>query len=600
MLLLLYQNYKAKILTLFNLNFRKMKKISTLTLLISFIAMTLSAQVVIKDGDLTGGNTYNWTNDNIYLIDGFVYLEEGGVLNIQEGTVIKGKETPSNSDNASALIITRGAQIFAEGTASEPIIFTAEIDDTDDPDDLAEIDRGFWGGLILLGKARITDEASEQAIEGIPVGESRALYGASDPANYDDTDNSGVLKYISIRHGGAALSTGNEINGLTLGAVGSETIIENVEVFANDDDGIEWFGGTVSVKWACVTFCKDDSYDFDTGWRGKGQFWLSLQGSDTGDNAGEHDGAKPDANTPPSNPTIYNATYIGSGANNTTPDLKNEHALYMRDGTAGTYKNSIFTDFTNHAIQIEDRASGLDSRQRMEDGDLVIANNIWFGFGEGSELNAGTNGIIRATDDAEDMTCQFLIDHLSNNGNTLEDPQLGGISRTVDGGFDPRPAANGPAYTGTAATAPAGDDFYSNVTFKGAFCDDGVWIKGWTAVSELGILDNSINAVGGGCDALVGVEDLFEAKNGFVLNQTTPNPTNGETSIQFTLPTSTQVSLNIYDRDGRLVSRVLDNENRVGGEHTVSFDAAVLPNGVYFYSLENSALVLTKSFIVAK
>jgi hypothetical protein len=173
-------------------------------------------EVTITDADLVGNTTYNWTSDNTYILDGLVYLEEGGRLNIEAGTVIRGitNEDISTGDETSALIITRGAQIFAEGTADEPIIFTAEDDVISDPDDFTSADRGEWGGLIVLGNATIARPGGEDGIEGIDSGEPRARFGGGmDP---DDADNSGVLKYISIRHGGSQLSTDNEINGLTL------------------------------------------------------------------------------------------------------------------------------------------------------------------------------------------------------------------------------------------------------------------------------------------------------------------------------------------------------------------------------------------------
>ncbi|MEL6944475.1 MAG: T9SS C-terminal target domain-containing protein, partial [Bacteroidota bacterium] len=315
------------------------------------------APIIIGDDDIVGGATYNWTNDNCYILDGFVFVEAGAVLNIQAGTVIKGRETPSTGDNASALIITRGATINAEGNGDAPIIFTAEIDDTTDPDDLTPNDRGLWGGLIILGNAQIANPTAETRIEGIPEGEPRALFGGS-----DDMDNSGILRYVSIRHGGAELSPGDEINGLTLGAVGSGTTLEHIEVIANSDDGIEFFGGTVGLKYASVSYCGDDSYDWDLGYRGQGQFWLALLGDDDGDNGGELDGARPDDGEPTSNPTIYNATFIGAGCNSTA---SNSNALLFRDGTAGTFSRGILTGF-NEGIEVEDRASGVDSRQRME------------------------------------------------------------------------------------------------------------------------------------------------------------------------------------------------------------------------------------------
>jgi hypothetical protein len=120
-----------------------------------------------------------------------------------------------------------------------------------------------WGGLIILGRAPISAEAEAMQIEGIPPSDLNGLYGGSVP-----DDNSGSLKYISIRHGGTNIGEGNEINGLTLGGVGSGTIIENIEIVANQDDGIEWFGGTVNVKNVIVWNTGDDAIDTDQAWAG--------------------------------------------------------------------------------------------------------------------------------------------------------------------------------------------------------------------------------------------------------------------------------------------------------------------------------------------
>ena len=264
-------------------------------------------QEVITDADLEGNTDYFWTSDTEYILDGYVFLEEGGRLFIEPGTVIKGRAIPSSSDVASALIITRGAEIWAEGTDKAPIIFTAEDDDVTDPTDLSETDRGLWGGLIILGRASITDETCEVQIEGVATADPndpRIFYGDAD-CNFDDEDDSGILSFVSVRHAGSKLEDGDEINGITLGAVGSTTLIEFVEVFANDDDGIEWFGGTVDVSHAVVAFCKDDSYDWDTGFKGRGQFWLSIHAEDAAGNGAEMDGAKPDDANPGSMPTVF-------------------------------------------------------------------------------------------------------------------------------------------------------------------------------------------------------------------------------------------------------------------------------------------------------
>ncbi len=543
----------------------------------------ISAQNIIKDGDLEGGKTYNWTNNNEYHLDGSVFLEDGGVLNIEAGTIIKGLELPTTGDNASALIIARGAKIFANGTKDNPIIFTAEVDDVSDPTDLFETDRGFWGGLLILGNASIADDACPQSIEGLPVGDTRSLYG--DCTNPRDTESSGELRYISIRHGGAEIGDGNEINGLTLGGVGSGTVIENIEVFANLDDGIEWFGGTAAVKYAAVSFCGDDAMDWDTGWRGKGQFWFVLV-DPNGDNGGEHDGAIPDDNTPFSSPTIYNATYIGAGDNK---------ALTLRDATGGIYANSIFTKFKNGLEVEEEPTKPIDSWERMQNGELSLLNNVWWDFSDGNTLAAGE--IIKISSTAvNDTNGDVLRDHLTNNGNVIENPELGGISYTTDGGLNPSPTQNDAVYS-NLASYPS-DNFFSDARFKGAFCDDGVWLNGWTALSEYGILDNSIPDAGEDCDLVTSVEAIVLEENGYKLAQNSPNPIDGLTNITFELPKPTKVSLSVYNMQGQAIYTIIDNADMTTGEYTVEFDTSNLKGGIYFYTLQNEEVVITKRMIV--
>ncbi|MEM9888247.1 MAG: T9SS type A sorting domain-containing protein [Bacteroidota bacterium] len=546
--------------------------------------------IVIRDEDVVGGATYNWTNDKIYLLDGFVFVEAGAVLNIEAGTVIKGRETPSTGDNASALIITRNATINAEGNGDAPIIFTAEIDDTTDPDDLTPNDRGLWGGVIILGNAVIANPTAETRIEGIPEGEPRALFGGT-----DDTDNSGIVRYVSIRHGGAELAPGDEINGFTLGAVGSGTTLEHIEVIANQDDGIEFFGGTVGLKYASVSYCGDDSYDWDLGYRGQGQFWLALLGDDDGDNGGELDGANPDDGEPTSSPTVYNATFIGAGCNSTA---SNSNALLFRDGTAGTFARSILTGF-NEGIEVEDRASGLDSRQRMENGELIVSDNVWYGFCDGETLDA--DGFIRVTSDAEDPNAQFLIDHLANNGNQVFDAGLA-ITRDQSGGFNPLPSNDDVISAEDSALDVyiAAGDFFTPVCFRGAFGNDEVWIQDWTALAEYGVLNSSVNfgdgIYSGDMMCVVSLDEV--TASGYRLSQNVPNPARENTMIEFELPSTSNVNLNVFDVNGRLIFSLIDNDLMVAGVHQVTFNTSSLPKGVYYYTLTNNEVQITKQLIV--
>lgn len=228
---------------------------------------------VIVDANITSNTT--WSNDNVYELATRVTVLSGVTLTIEPGTVIKGQA--GTGTNATALLVARGATLNAQGTASAPIIFTSVADEIT-VDDVAagnfespNLDpdiNGLWGGVIILGNARISasndsGDLSEVQIEGIPTSDTNGLYGGT-----NDADNSGTITYISIRHGGSNIGSGNEINGLTLGGVGTGTTINNVEIVANQDDGIEWFGGTVDVDGVLVWNVGDDGLDTDQAWNG--------------------------------------------------------------------------------------------------------------------------------------------------------------------------------------------------------------------------------------------------------------------------------------------------------------------------------------------
>ncbi|MBP7398998.1 MAG: T9SS type A sorting domain-containing protein [Chitinophagales bacterium] len=535
-----------------------MKKLTLLSIYAAFATMAFAqSQVVITDEDL-GSGIYNWTPDKEYLLDGFVYIESGGILNIAAGTVIKGLETPTSSDNASALIITQGAKINVNGTQSEPVIMTSELDDVNDPSDLTAQDRSLWGGLVILGNATIGNATSPAQVEGIPTDEIRAQYGGE-----NDSDNSGSIKYLSIRHCGAELAPGNEINGLTLGGVGSETILEYIEIFASSDDGVEFFGGTPNIKNLVLACNSDDSFDWDTGFRGNGQFWFVLQDIDEADNGGELDGAIPDGQTPYSNPTVYNVTMIGSGI---SAAAANPAALLFRDASGGTIANSIITSYNFYAIEVEDlpEASGVDSRQRMEDGVLNLKNNIWYEFGNGDGLVVGE--MIRATADAEDPTCAFLISHFTDNENTIVNPQIGGISRLPNGGLDPRPSAIGPAYNTSLTTSP--DEFFTTVPYKGAFAaNETNWMDIWTALSEYGYLSET-----------VAIDKLNKLDADIAVY---PNPVIDNATLQLTLAKTEKVNITLVDIQGRVVTKIANSETLNAGMHTFTIETDGLASGLY-------------------
>ena len=530
--------------------------------------------VEVTDADIGPGQNVTWTADNIYLLNGFVFVEDGAMLTIEAGTVIKGK--PGQGENSSALIIARGAKIFANGTATNPIIFTAEADDVNDLNDLPLDARGLWGGVIILGKAVINVAGGEENIEGIPTTETRGIYGGT-----DDDDNSGVFRYVSIRHGGTNIGANNEINGLTMGAVGRGTTIEFVEVINNADDGYEWFGGTVNTRYLVSAFNDDDGFDYDEGWRGKNQFWFLLQDAQQAGSGGEHDGGTtPEDGQPYAIPVVYNATYIGSGASST--NARNDFALNIRDNAGGKYYNSIFTDFFGRAVQVEDLASGEDSRSRLEAGDLVLQNNLWFGFGAGATVDQFI---------AQDFTRAYVTNAANNN--RFVDPQLRGISRTTDGGLDPRPASGSPALTG-AATPPS-DGFFVAADYLGAFGNVN-WAADWTLLSALGILTSD------GAGEPTKVEEnktSAQVPGDFALSQNYPNPFNPSTKIDYAVTKTGLVRLAVYNVIGQKVATLVDGV-RTAGSYTVTWEASNLASGVYVYRLEAGGQVYTRKLLLAR
>lgn len=437
-----------------------------------------AADVVVTSAITT--NT-TWTRSNVYILDTKIFVEAGALLTIEPGTVIKGR-AKANPADATALVIARGARINANGTAAAPIIFTAESDNlnTTTPN-LTESDRGLWGGVVILGRARINTVSGQGNIEGIATNDARGIYGGT-----DDDDNSGVFRYVQIKHSSAIVAANVELNALSLGAVGRGTVIEYVDAYAANDDGFEFFGGTVNTKYLISSFNDDDNFDWDEGFRGKGQFWFAIGATDKGNQAMEMDGGTtPEDGQPYAIPEIYNATLIGSGA---TSGNALSQGLIFRDNSGGKLYNSIIHDYRGYAARIEtESAQSQDSAKRLAAGDLAITNNIFGTFGAGTtdallfiSPNATTGGAAPAAN--------YTADHIKAGNRINTDPRLTGISRTRNKGLDPRPAVGSPALTG--AKTPPSDGFFTQTDYLGAF-KAANWAKGWSAISQLGFLTDA-------------------------------------------------------------------------------------------------------------
>jgi hypothetical protein len=297
--------------------------------------------------------TTTLTSDKVWILKGYVYVTDGAKLIIQPGTTIV-----SDISEKGALIIERGSQIFAEGTASKPIVFTSGKS-------VGERAPGDWGGIVILGRAT-TNRTSEPIIEG---GIGRPYGGTN------DADNSGVLKYVRIEYAGIAALPNSEINGLTLGAVGSGTTIEYVQTIYANDDAFEFFGGTVNAKNLYAYATADDDFDFDFGYRGKVSYSVSKRDPkfvDAGDAGNgvecDNDGVGSSAQ-PFTHPKLDNMILIGPFDSSA---LANHNlGLRWRRATQFTITNSKILGYMKGGFSIESN----ETAQAYKDSVSKFRNN---------------------------------------------------------------------------------------------------------------------------------------------------------------------------------------------------------------------------------
>ena len=331
-------------------------------------------------GEITEDVT--WTKNNVYTLEGRVMVPDGVTLTIEAGTVIKG--AAGTGADASCLIVARGGKINANGTASEPIVFTSVADDITDGTSgfgsgLGVSDQGLWGGVLILGNADISADANPLQIEGIPVSETNGLYGGGNTSN--NSDNSGTFRYVQIRHGGSEIGEGNEINGLTLGGVGSGTTISHVEIIANLDDGLECFGGSVDVSNVLVWGQGDDAFDVDQSYSGTIDNFFGILVD--GDQALEIDGWE---GTMQADFSLTNGTIIGA------PGDKNNCGKF-KSNASGSVSNMLYTNMKDGAtLTVDAGATGVTfSNISFEAGytqTLVddLGSTVW------NDNNNGTGG----------------------------------------------------------------------------------------------------------------------------------------------------------------------------------------------------------------
>ena len=308
--------------------------------------------------ELTGNlETQTLVSSKKYLIKGQVFVRDTKTLTIEAGTIIMGDKATKGT-----LIIDRGAKIIANGTAARPIVFTSSLA-------VNTRDRGDWGGLIILGRASVN--VPDQAIEGIMPA---VVYGGN-----VDTDNSGSLNFVRVEFAGIELTPNNETNSITLGGVGSGTVMANCQVSFGGDDGFEWFGGSVNGKNLIAFACWDDSFDLDFGFTGRLQFLLDIRNASYADQSGSN-GIECDTNANDAVPaqgtltigSISNYTSVGPRASATQGINGNfQHAIDLRRRTAISIGNSVMVGYPRGI-----RMSTQSVFDNYTAGTGVLINNI--------------------------------------------------------------------------------------------------------------------------------------------------------------------------------------------------------------------------------
>ncbi|MCW8310021.1 MULTISPECIES: hypothetical protein [Sphingobacterium] len=315
--------------------------------------------------------------DTVWKIDGVAFVKPGATLTIQAGTFITSGATKAYTDNTTGkthnikgvLVVPKTAKLIANGTASAPIVFTS-------PNAAGSRNPGDFGGLIILGSAT-TNQPATTKIEGLPqpIG-TDVSYGGSNPA-----DNSGSLKYVRIEFAGYNLNDNNEINGLTLGGVGSGTTLENIQVSWGKDDGFEFFGGTVNAKYLVALSNDDDDFDFDHGYTGTIQYALSLKdpnatnstssgSTDANGLESDNEGTAPYAATPKTRPVLKNFTFLGI-KDATVAGTKLKFGNRWRRASQYDIQNSIIAGYATGAA-FQDGATGTFT------GNVVHAYTVAF------------------------------------------------------------------------------------------------------------------------------------------------------------------------------------------------------------------------------
>ena len=383
-----------------------------------------------------------WTADKIYVLKNVILVIQPATLTIEPGTLILG-------DRDSALVTQAGGRIVAEGTRDAPIVFSSSKPE-------GQRRAGDWGGLALIGKARIN---RDPMYLNIVTNQEDAEVGGD-----DDTWSCGTLKYVRTEFGGGLIDGQKALNGLTLAGCGSQTVVDYVQAHFGDDDGIEMFGGTVDVKHAVSSRPQGDGFDIDVGWRGRGQFWVVQM--DTNGQEGieiENRGEEPTA-TPQTDAQVYNYTIIG-------PEEKvaAQRGMIFKAGGLGKLSHGIVMGVGGEAVH----AQGLETGKHGEEGEVLVENTLFYDIGDGKAA------LFSSDEDAGAGTFQMdsLFREEARHNVFDKDP---GFSAPYDlGTLNLIPT---PEHTTGRDIEPPPDGFDITAVYLGAFSPSSpAWTEGWTA-----------------------------------------------------------------------------------------------------------------------
>jgi hypothetical protein len=422
--------------------------------------------------------------ENTYILKGLVYVIGNHTMTVQAGTVIKGS---FSGTDVAALIITRGSKIVANGTITEPIVFTSSSPNPQSGD---------WGGIIICGKAGIN--TNYNGIQGLlrveggvdnSFGDGLAGSGDASVPTAIDTDNSGTLSYVRIEYAGYAFEPDKEINSLTLAGVGSGTTIDHVQVIYAKDDAFEWFGGTVNCKYLIATKTQDDDFDTDNGYRGNVQFGLIIRDSAIADisksEAFESDNNSGGSTATPKTAAVFsNITAIGPRASlsNVGNSLFLAGTQIRRNSGISIY-NSIIMGWPIGVLI--DAGLGTPTDLNIADNSLRIKNTTL----AGNTVNVKYTSSTTAPTGATDASMLAWFTDATNNNNIVTNVSDAKLIQPYNySALDPTPFAGtngnalintGASFTDSKLTIP----FFTSVAFRGGIAPAGTesnWWKGWT------------------------------------------------------------------------------------------------------------------------